>query len=105
MASGRCSAAAISFHRESGTAIPIGVLQHLQPSKLRQSNQYSVESTFWPFDADIGEQSGIRGRKWRVESSVSDRRTPLDPVGTQASILKKTFSRGVNTRNPSKVLQ
>src|SRR6266496_4875036 len=45
-------------------------------------------------DANAGEQSGIRWRKWRFQSFAPDRWTALDPVGTKASILTKVTENG-----------
>ena len=62
-------------------------MKHSPAPKLRQPRQHLNQPTVWPIDADASRLPGLGRRQWRLQPSVSDWRTALDPPRPQASIL------------------
>src|SRR5260370_892737 len=64
-----------------------GLMKHSPAPKLRQPRQHLNQPTVWPIDADASRLPGLGRRQWRLQPSVSDWRTALDPPRPQAPIL------------------
>ena len=62
-------------------------MKHSPAPKLRQPRQHLNQPTVWPIDADASRLPGLGRRQWRLQPSVSDWRTALDPPRPQAPIL------------------
>ena len=62
-------------------------MKHSPAPKLRQPRQHLNQPTVWPIDADASRLRGLGRRQWRLQPSLSDWRTALDPARPQASIL------------------
>ncbi len=62
-------------------------MKHSPAPKLRQPRQHLNQPTVWPIDADASRLPGLGRHQWRLQPSVSDWRTALDPPRPQASIL------------------
>ena len=62
-------------------------MKHSPAPKLRQPRQHLNQPTVWPIDADASRLPGLGRRQWRLQPSLSDWRTALDPARPQASIL------------------
>jgi len=60
-------------------------MKHSPAPKLRQPRQHLNQPTVWPIDADASRLPGLGRRQWRLQPSLSDWRTALDPARPQRS--------------------
>ena len=81
------AAQAIPIYRTNFASGQRGSLQHLQPPQFWKPHQLPEFSSIRAIDDDAGELPGKRRTERWPQSAISDWRTTLDTVGTEASIL------------------
>ena len=79
------------FDRTAFSSGESGFFQHLQPPQFRQPDQLPQFSSIRAIDADAEQHRWQRRPEWRPQSAVSNRRTALDPTGSQTSGLNITL--------------